>query len=571
MPLDKKDKEAQIAGFFELVGDPTRVQIYGEDTFLRAQDARQSSTAWVARISEHASMLDVIRLAATEMFHTNSKIIATVTDKLANPNVGFVAQAIESARVELLGDVWFHTHMAADTKAKIVSRDAENVERGLPPTHDTFLGGAVHQVIYGTPGTVQDDKIRNAMARFANEIRAATMSMDSTAAINVAVDVAHFLELEDEPEEEEPTGPTGPGRTPGEPGEKGEPGGGNVPGKPGDSPSGGTGQVPNIYTERDSVPTNTLTEAPDVVAPKMTPEELKKKINRNVRAGATRRDNKVKAQESKHSPVSHLGKYESGDGFYAYDHIAQRITVESVPTPVSEQVRLALQTYASVSNNRDQGLYRRGKPSHHAWKLNNGNLKVFERPPKMLGHVSILMDISSSMGCWCEKCNPKRRTNRSYLAWQVAVALGKLHPTVEVFAFTSPPTNLGGGMEAGIYPLPAGHQPALCGSSSNNRHIIQAGGTPTCAAMLWFKEHLSQRPSNTTAIIITDGAPNGCGPQDNPHVEVIGKEMMAMGMQFGTVFIGPHKYLNLPAEVSINITQLNDLRNIQPLLELLDN
>ena len=439
MALDKKDKEAQIAGFFELVGDPTRVQIYGEDTFLYAQDARQSSTAWVARISEHASMLDVIRLAATEMFHTNSKIIATVTDKLANPNVGFVAQAIESARVELLGDVWFHTHMAADTKAKIVSRDAENVERGLPPTHDTFLGGAVHQVIYGTPGTVQDDKIRNAMARFANEIRAATMSMDSTAAINVAVDVAHFLELEDEPEEEEPTGPTGPGRTPGKPGEKGEPGGGNVPDKPGDSPSGGTGQVPNIYTEGDSVPTNTLTEAPDVVAPKMTPEELKKKINRNVRAGATRRDNKVKAQESKHSPVSHLGKYESGDGFYAYDHIAQRITVESVPTPVSEQVRLALQTYASVSNNRDQGLYRRGKPSRHAWKLNNGNLKVFERPPKMLGHVSILMDISSSMGCWCEKCNPKRRTNRSYLAWQVAVALGKLHPTVEVFAFTSRP------------------------------------------------------------------------------------------------------------------------------------
>ena len=101
MALDKKDKEAQIAGFFELVGDPTRVQIHGEDTFLYAQDARQSSTAWVARISEHASMLDVIRLAATEMFHTNSKIIATVTDKLANPNVGFVAQAIESARVEL--------------------------------------------------------------------------------------------------------------------------------------------------------------------------------------------------------------------------------------------------------------------------------------------------------------------------------------------------------------------------------------------------------------------------------------------------------------------------------------
>ena len=166
------------------------------------------------------------------------------------------------------------------------------------------------------------------------------------------------------------------------------------------------------------------------------------------------------------------------------------------------------------------------------------------------------------------------RANRSYLAWQVAVALGKLHPTAEVFAFTSPPTNLGSvqsGMQTAIYPLPAGHQPVLCGNSASNTHIIQAGGTPTCAAMLWFKEHLSQRPSNTTAIIITDGSPNGCGPVEQPHVEVIGAEMMAMGMQFGTVFIGPHKYLNLPAEVSVNITQLDDLRNIQPLLELLDN
>ena len=572
MALDKKDKEAQISEFFGLVGDPTDVRIYGEETFLRARDGRQSGTPWVARIAEHASMLDVIRIASIEMFHTNSKIIDTVTSKLANPNVGFVAQAIESARVELLGDVWFHTHMAADTKAKIIARDAENVERGMPPTHDTFLGGAVHQVIYGTPGTVQDDKIRNAMARFANEIRMATMSMDSTAAINVAVDVAHFLELEEaEPEEEEE--PTGPGSTP----DEDAPSGGKVPNEQPDGDTqhgGGTGQAPNVFTEGDTVPTNTLTEAPDVVAPKMPPEELKKKLNRNVRAGATRRDNKAKTESVKRAPATSLGSYDQGGGVYAYEHIAQRITIESVPPPVSDQIRLALQTYASVSNTRDQGLYRRGKPSRHAWKLNNGNLRVFERPPKTLGHVSILIDISSSMGCWCAECIGNRRANRSYLSWQVAVALGKLHPTAEVFAFTSPPTNLDsvrGGMQTAIYPLPAGHQPALCGNAASSSSIISVGGTPTCAAMLWFKEHLSQRPSNTTAIIITDGSPNGCGPTDQPHVEVIGAEMMAMGMQFGTVFIGPHKYLNLPAEVSVNITQLNDLQNIQPLLELLDN
>ena len=118
----------------------------------------------------------------------------------------------------------------------------------------------------------------------------------------------------------------------------------------------------------------------------------------------------------------------------------------------------------------------------------------------------------------------------------------------------------------------AGHQPALCGNTSNE---IACGGTPTCAAMLWFKEHLSQRPDSTTAIIITDGAPNGCGDVYNGmgaghHVEIIGEEMMSMGMKFGTVFLGGGRYLNLPTEVSVNISNVEQLRDIQPLLTLLD-
>jgi hypothetical protein len=46
--------------------------------------------------------------------------------------------------------------------------------------------------------------------------------------------------------------------------------------------------------------------------------------------------------------------------------------------------------------------------------------------------------------------------------------------------------------------------------------------------------------------------------------------MIASGMKFGTVFIGNGKYLSLPTEVSMNVSQLSDLRNIQPLLQLLD-
>ena len=325
-------------------------------------------------------------------------------------------------------------------------------------------------------------------------------------------------------------------------------------------------------------------EAPPQVE-KVTPEELKKRLNRNVRAGVTRRDNKIKSSgASEGIPKSLHNNVPAGQSQLYYDrHNAVRVAVQSVPTPLSEPIKFALKQYADSHSLHEHQLYKRGMPSRSTWKLNYGNMRVFEQPPKTKGHVSILIDISSSMGCWCTSCNAnafgiepdpdnryrnRRYASNAFMAWQVAAALGKLHPTAEVFAYSSPAHNIGGEMQSAIYPLPSGHQPSACGHASE--HIV-CGGTPTCTAMLWFKEHLSQRASDTTAIVITDGAPNGCGPRESHHVEHIGAEMLSSGMQFGTVFIGNGKYLSLPTEVSVNISSVSDLRNIQPLLELLDS
>ena len=76
--------------------------------------------------------------------------------------------------------------------------------------------------------------------------------------------------------------------------------------------------------------------------------------------------------------------------------------------------------------------------------------------------------------------------------------------------------------------------------------------------------------SGTTAIIVTDGGPDPCSGYGMNHVDYIGNEMMAEGIKFGTVFIGQGRYLNLPAEVSVNVATLADIANIQPLLEILD-
>ena len=148
----------------------------------------------------------------------------------------------------------------------------------------------------------------------------------------------------------------------------------------------------------------------------------------------------------------------------------------------------------------------------------------------------------------------------AYLAWQVAGLLGQLHPTAEVFAYSG-----GRNAHVKIIPLDAGEQPAGCAVRDS-----LSGGTPTCTAMLYFKDHLKSRPSGTTAIIITDGGPDPCTGYGMNHVDYIGNEMLSEGIKFGTVFIGQGRYLNLPAEVSVNIQTLADIANIQPLLAILD-
>ena len=591
-----------VREMLEIVGFPSSVRTQQDATSINAvparQDRRGSGKTFNVSIANDASMLDVMRVTATQMFHTNVAIIDTVTSSLNKPDVGFIAKAIETARVELLGDVWFSTKMALDTKDKLEDRNDSQVSRGMPANYNAHIGGAIEKVIYDLDGTIADDKIRNAMERFSKEIRAATMSMDSTAAINVAVDIAHYLEIEDEEEEEEPEGPgpsgnnggdingDGDGDNSGDKPDGDKPSGDDTSQPPGNQPAGGDTPNPNNADSETGteVPTNTLTsEAPPEVE-KVSPEEMKKRLNRNLRAGVTRRDKKAQANTGRAGTVQSLGtgSFQNPNQLYYDEHNAVRVTVGSVQTPVSEPVKLALKTYADNHSLHDHELYKRGMPSRSTWKMNYGNMRVFEQPPKIKGHVSILIDISSSMGCWCLDCNApafgieqspensrygRRRASNAFLAWQVSAALGKLHPTAEVFAYSSPTHNIGGHMQTAIYPLPAGHQPAACGNASEH---ICCGGTPTCSAMLWFKEHLSQRASSTTAIIITDGHPNGCGPSESPHVEFIGADMIGAGLKFGTVFIGNGKYLNLPTEVSVNVASTADLRNIQPILTLLD-
>ena len=609
------------AYFSSMGGGKARVQMLPFDhpanNYIR-KNSDKHHVDWDARIQEGTHYTDIMRLAAQQLFSLNDGIIDTVTKRLTNHNVRDVASAIELARIEWLADRWFKSNLADGTAHKEQESYLAHDVVGRPRPYHTGLAAAIRKELYSLPGRIENGKIRAAMDKFGDEIRAASKTLDQAAALNIAVLIAEFMDWYEEPE---PPGGDDVGENDGESGRgsgsgtgQGEsdhenlgditgnnPGDGDGDGEANASPtqekpeqgSGGSsvssGPIRGGSGGRTGGQPGAGDSGADVEAqtppPKVTEAEMRanaeaisKRVVTNMKRTKTRRA-KALAEKSQATPnrsnvrahgyMSYASQ--SDDRAFAARHDADQLIVPSTPVIVSEHTQMAIQQYM---NNRppEMQLLRRGALARsHAWKLNQGNVKVFRRPPKTRGQVSILVDMSGSMGCWCAKCgkNEAIYTAGSFLAWQVAGALSQIHPTSEVYGFTSIRTQT----RATIFPFPSGHMPGECASdreATEARGVQIMGGTPTCTAMLWFKEHIMSRPADTTAIIITDGGPDPCGNGQVSHVEAIGTEMLDSGVKFGTVFIGEGHYINMPTEVSVNISDLGSLSNIQTLLEALD-
>ena len=587
---------------------------YQSGANIRKFSNNRQGTVWQAQVPEGAHYTDVMRLAAQQLFALNDGLVEMVTRKLSNPNVAAVANAIEAARLEWLGDRWFKSNLAEGTKHKIHKSYLMHDDLRVPRPYHGSLSDAIRKELYQLPGKINDKKINAAMDKFGDEVRAAAKTLDQAAALNVAVHIAEFMDWyeippedgEDEPGDDEGEGGYGRGSGTGKDGEgaggygrasndsgdgegQGEGGGdGDAKGKQSGSvqgsspiqsgPGGRGGGQPSVT---DGQAVSNPTPPPKVTESEMraNAEAISKRVISNMKRTKTRRANKeadkqrarsqsVNTQQA-HSGYNYSGHGNAGDAEFDREHTAEVLVIPGTPIQVSDHTQLAIQQYLG-SRAMDAQLLRRGSLArNHAWKLNQGSLRVFQRPPKTRGQVSILVDMSGSMGCWCPICqeNETAYTSGAFLAWQVVGALSQLHPTAEIYGFTSIRSN----RRATIMPLTAGNQPGVCGGKGIPdvvSHLM--GGTPTCTAMLWFKEHLSSRPADTTAIIVTDGGPDPCGNGRVSHVEAIGRQMLDSGVKFGTVFIGNGQYINMPTEVSVNISSIHDLVNIQPLLAVLD-
>jgi len=542
---------------------------------IRWQDRRGQEGVWTISVgADSLSTADVMRIASTMLFTINKGLIQAVTKRMSDPRVQQIATTIEKARTEWLGDMWFNSALADETRVNELQQELDCHYTGSAV--DYSLEGAVRKAIYTVPGQSADPVIQAAMARFGREIRAAVRSLDQAAVLNLAVDIADYMDWHENPQGDQP------GDSQSEGDQDGQGAAGDGDDQPGDSSDsntpvgqqggGGSGELPkNVLRQQQQQqqPRDDADFESDTAA-------NRKRIKSNIKRNTTRRKNKVAPalEEARTKRMERMKQRVRGyhvppglnhladTGEFPGSHSVEIIDIGGEPVDLDEFTKLTLGTY--LGNRPPIGrLVKRGAVSPlHAWKLSvKGDTRVFQRPPLMKGHVSILVDISGSMGCWCNDCHNRNPDDMAaYLAWQVAGLLGQLHPTAEVFAYSG-----GRSTTAKIIPLDAGEQPAGCAVRDS-----LSGGTPTCTAMLYFKDHLKSRPSGTTAIIITDGGPDPCTGHGMNHVDYIGNEMLSEGIKFGTVFIGQGRYLNLPAEVSVNIQTLADIANIQPLLAILD-
>ena len=539
------------------------------------QDRRGEEGTWIVNISsEPLSATDVMRVASTMLFTINKGLIQAVTKRMADPRVRDIATIIEKARTEWLGDMWFNSTLADETRVKELRRDLRR--RTTVGEIDPSLEGAVRKEIYAVPGQPPNPIVQAAMARFGREIRAAVRSLDQAAVLNLAVDIAdymnwHYNPQGDKPGDSQSEGDQGGQGADGDSGKPGDPSDADEADKPADAGvSSGSGELPeNVLREQKQPRDDSDFESETAANRKRIKSNIKRNITRrknSIQSGQevarTKRINRMRSRVYGYASPNSSQRHIPDQGEFNRDHSVEIRDIGGEPVELDEFTKLALGTY--VGNRPPVGqLTKRGIVSPmDAWKLSvKGDTRIFRRPPLMKGHVSILVDISGSMGCWCSECHNRNPDEMAaYLAWQVTGLLGQLHPTAEVFAYS-------GAEKANvkIIPLDAGEQPAGC--SIRDR---LSGGTPTCAAMLYFQDHLKSRPSGTTAIIVTDGGPDPCTGHGMTHVDYIGNEMLAQGIKFGTVFIGQGRYLNLPAEVSVNVASLADIVNIQPLLEILD-
>ena len=243
------------------------------------------------------------------------------------------------------------------------------------------------------------------------------------------------------------------------------------------------------------------------------------------------------------------------------DHQAWMMPVDTESIMLSDNAQFALDNAEGRVSRRSR---HTGRPTRKAWRLEYGDTRVFAKPPKNRGKVVCLVDLSGSMGCWCEECNIGRGSS-GWLAWQTVAVLSTRFPDMEVFGFVS------SGRKNYIVPVPSRQQPLCRRKMWESRESTEAiQGNPDCAALLWLEEYLGLSSSNASAIIISDGMPNGPSPvrcNTVSHTRQIAHRLKDVGISYASVLIRTSDSDLYPNEITAYVNEATDIRDLQEVLD----
>jgi len=240
------------------------------------------------------------------------------------------------------------------------------------------------------------------------------------------------------------------------------------------------------------------------------------------------------------------------------DHAVENLTVEQEPINLSSKMMFTLDETADLVGSRR--VYT-GFPTTEVWRLNYGSTKVFARPPIKRGRLVVMVDLSSSMGCWCDRHNLTEYKSSGWLAFQVVGALATRFPEITVFGFCA------SGVANFIVPLEHNHQPKC-----RNLTGIPSGN-PDCAALLYLESILHGSLEGTRAVVISDGTPDGPYPlkcNSTAHTTEIAHRLHDSGLRYVSVLVNTSPSNIYPSDLVVNINDEDELENIAAGLEYLE-
>jgi Mg-chelatase subunit ChlD len=241
-----------------------------------------------------------------------------------------------------------------------------------------------------------------------------------------------------------------------------------------------------------------------------------------------------------------------GDG----RHLVTELVLETGPLVLHEKTQLMLEGVDSLQAVRPA---RVGFPTAAAWRINYGDMAVFGKRPKTKSkNVFVLVDLSGSMGCWCDACNNRSRpgttVDNGYLAFQAVGAIGAAVPRAEIYGFGS-----SNGLTY-LCPLEVGRIPQCRGNT------WVPGGNEDCAALLEMERRLAGI-GNTLAVVVSDGQPaEGCW-NAREHTMQLGKQFYDAGMRFASVLIGDYGGGIYPEDITYSVRKVEDISGMGPFLE----